>query len=67
MVHPTSNRNRSFLDQYRNVPSRPPRPHRHRQRTGGRFAGTPIGAVNPILTIIANALRVADRIANRLK
>jgi len=26
-----------------------------------------IGAVNPTLTIIANALRVADRIAERLK
>ncbi|MGH8118424.1 MAG: GMC oxidoreductase [Rhodanobacteraceae bacterium] len=26
-----------------------------------------IGAVNPTLTIIANALRVADRIAERMK
>jgi choline dehydrogenase-like flavoprotein len=26
-----------------------------------------IGAVNPTLTIVANALRVADRIAERLK
>ena len=26
-----------------------------------------IGAVNPTLTIVANALRVADRIADRLK